>query len=190
MRGHDERIRNSYHLVLRRSDTGDKRSLFDNVTRRFIQLNTVAQLERTHISNHQTGNNIPDNSTWPKRNYQSYKNRNALKYSGLGTGQVGINHRNHKSIEQKTDDVESWFSPIGIKAAYLQPLGFHLIGKVMDKTHQILHRIPYHKDSEQIGYILHNRSKDTLYRNPNIRKQLVCQALGLRKDGKQQRNRQ
>ena len=58
--------------------------------------------------------------------------------------------------------------PIRIEAVYLQPFSLHLIGKITHQSDQILHRIAYHKDSEQIGYIVGYSIQDDLYRIPDV----------------------
>ncbi len=51
-----------------------------------IQLDAVAQLERTHIGYDQSRNDIADNRTGTQRNDQADKDRDSLEYSDLEPG--------------------------------------------------------------------------------------------------------
>ena len=188
MRRHDKRVGNSHDFVFRRTYTGYEWSFLDHVTRRIVQLDTVAQFKRTHVGDDQTGNNIPDNGARPQRNNQTHKYRYPLKYSRIGSRQIRINHRNHKGIEQKTDNVIGRHGPVGIESVQFKALFLHLIRQITKHPHQILDSNTDDKNGEQIGDIGQHTIKDAFHRIPNIGKQLIGQIFGLRKDGEQQRH--
>jgi small-conductance mechanosensitive channel len=71
-------------------------------------------------------------------------------------------------IKQEAHNMIGRNGPIRIEAVYLQPFSLHLIGKITHQSDQILHRIAYHKDSEQIGYIVGYSIQDDLYRIPDV----------------------
>ena len=187
MRRHDKWIGNSHNLIFRSPDAGDKRSFFDDISGGIIQFDPVAHLERTHISNHQSGNNITDNRTWSERNDQSDKYRNPLEHTGIGARKIRINHRNHKCIEQETGDMESRHRPVRIEAVDFESSCFHFTCQIQDETYQILHGIPDDDDGKQFGHIIDNTHKDTANRIPYIAQQLICQSFCLREDDKNQR---
>ena len=55
-----------YNLVLYRAEAGDERCLFDYITHRIVQFNPVTLFESTHISDNESGNNIPDHRARPQ----------------------------------------------------------------------------------------------------------------------------
>ena len=185
MRRHNKRVRNRNYLILRRTDTRYQRCLLNHISRCIIQLNTVTQLKRTHIRDNQSCNNIPDHRTRSQRNNQSDKDWYSLKDPRFGARQVGINHSNHKCIKQEAHNVERRHSPVGIKAAYLQPFRLYFTGKITNQSHQILHGKPYHKNGKQVGNILHYTQENALYRLPDIREQLISKIFGLREYSKE-----
>ena len=113
-------------------------------------------------------NDIADNRTGTERNNQADKHGDSLEDSRLGTRQIRVNHGNHKRIKQEAHNMIGRNGPIRIEAVYLQPFSLHLIGKITHQSDQILHRIAYHKDSEQIGYIVGYSIQDDLYRIPDV----------------------
>ena len=168
MRGHNKRIGHRHHLIFRSADTGDKRRLLYNIAGGIVQFNPVAHLERAHISNHQSGNNIADNGTRSERNNQSDKDRNALKYTRFRAWQIRVNHCNHKRVEQEPDDVEGRHCPIRIETIEFETPRLYLTSQIKHHTYQILHRIPDNNNCKQIGDIVYNIHKDIPNRIPDI----------------------
>ena len=165
---HNERVRNGHHLILRSTDAGDEQCFLNDVARSIVQLDAVTQLERPHVGYDQSCNDIADNRTGTERNNQADKHGDSLEDSRLGTRQIRENHGNHKRIKQEAHNMIGRNGPIRIEAVYLQPFSLHLIGKIMHQSDQVLHRIAYHKDSEQIGYIVGYSIQDDLYRIPDV----------------------
>ena len=184
---HDERVGYSDHLIFRRTDTGDKRSFLNNVPCSIIQLNPISYLERTHISNHQSGNDVADNRTRTEWDNQADKHRYSLKYSGVGTRQVGINHRNHKGIEQETDNMERRHCPIRIKAVDLKTPSLYFTCQIQHETHQIFHCIPDHNNGKQFRNVVNDTNKDSTNRIPDITEQTISQPFRLWENNKNQR---
>ena len=190
MRGHDERVGDSHHFVLRRADACHQRRLLHHIAGGVVQLDAVAQLEGTHVGDDKPRNDVADNRTRSERHDEAHKHRYTLKNTRVRTGQIGINHGYHEGIEQETDDVVGGHGPVGIKAVQLEPLGLYFICQITEHPYQILDGHIDDEDGKEIRDVGQDAVEDALHGVPDVREKLVGQVFGLREDGEQQWHRQ
>ncbi len=110
-----------------------------------------------------------------------------MEHAGIGTGQIGINHRDHESIEQKADDVECRLCPIRIEPGDLQFLILDLIGDILDAFDYIFDAVPDHQNNKQVRYIFHNRLQHHFDRFYDVKEDFQSQFFRLRENSEQYR---